>query len=188
MINCSDEVKQNMETQVYILLHKLQDWWWHFERAHRPLIRPMDNDFDIVGVHSSSELPVPSSAMHLYRDTLTATSIAIYNATSIVLYSVLLSLSRSKPRLPPEISPVPRYRSSISSHCASILSVASFQCWSNPYCGDTTRTIFPIRIVSLLAVEEAQAAEALSHIESLHYNIDLNSTGSQYGFSSGALF
>ncbi|RFU33827.1 hypothetical protein B7463_g2503, partial [Scytalidium lignicola] len=168
--NLSDAAKDAIEGQVYCLLNKLQDWWWHFEKDNGTGVQSMDS-LEVTGV-STCELPVPlpSSSVHFYRDTLTAVSIAVYNSASVILYSVLLNLASSKPPSPPEISPLPRYRSSIFSHSSSILNVAAFQNFINPYCGDTARTTFPVQIISLLGVDDAQRLEAQKYIDSWGYN------------------
>ncbi|OAA60324.1 hypothetical protein SPI_05448 [Niveomyces insectorum RCEF 264] len=176
----SPAAQDALEVRLYALLHKLQDWRWYFEHRHGAGGDSTNHNLDAATI-CTCERPIPSSSTYDYQDTLAAISIAVYDAISIVLYSVLLTLASVKPSTALEIDPTLRYRSCIFSHGSSILNAAAFQHFTDPYCGDTTRTNFAVQIVVLLGVDDAQRLQAQKYIDILGYNHNVVSVVPNFG-------
>lgn len=152
-----------IEHEARYLMSRLEDWWWYFannninnslpgkpEAAHLTI----DSDVDPDTADTSAMMPCT------YLDTLTASSVALYSAANIILHSVLLKLALLQLPSDQGISPIPRHRTSIESYSASIIQAAAFQGQKNRFCGDTLRTLFPLKIVSVLGLDDDHCRQA----------------------------
>jgi hypothetical protein len=150
----SDQIA--LEKETLVILQRLQNWWWHFQQDTGVVVQHVR---DLIDSFTDS-FTLPANVTCMYPDTLTAKSISMYNAINIILHAILISLEEGRPSLSRMLSGAQHYRSVIQSHSSSVLTVAEYQNWRHPYCGDTMRTAFSVKIVSLLGVDREQREKA----------------------------
>jgi hypothetical protein len=148
-----------LEKETLVILQKLQNWWWHFRQDIGVVVQPVK---DLATDSFADSFAIPANVTCMYPDTLTAKSVSMYNAINIILHSILISLEEGRPSPSGMQSGAQRYRSVIQCHSSSVLTVAEYQNWRHPYCGDTMRTAFALKIVSSLGVDpEREKAQSI---------------------------
>jgi hypothetical protein len=150
----SKKRKHQIEEAAQQLLIELDTWWQQFEtgtiKSDRSCV--LDGDQPFLG---SAIRP------HNFDDTLTAGTVALYNAACLILQSIFLILALSKPpSMYDLISPISSHQLSIASHSSSILHAATYLMEADILCGDTHRVMFSLRIVSLLGLEDEKREQA----------------------------
>jgi hypothetical protein len=156
-------------------MSKLHDWWWQFRQANGGFSQSLDTS-DRTTMLSKHQCPQEiirriTSALDLYSDTFTLYCVAVYSAAKVILHSILLAIAASDPT--PlnfnSISLIPRHRSTITTHSASVLQVAMHQRLVSPYCGDSVRTVSAVKIVVALAAEDQQRHQARDLVFNCHF-------------------
>ncbi|KAL7939409.1 hypothetical protein V8C35DRAFT_275237 [Trichoderma chlorosporum] len=158
--------KQKLEIEVAAngLMAELVAWWKEYVGeyiAFSSFTRPFG--FEDSSISAEPFSLIASSDPFIYGDTHTAGAIALFNAMSIITQHILLLITLSKPPQTyiGESKPaVLALQSSISAQASSILHAARYIRGANSYCGDASRVIFAVKIVSLLALEDDQQAQA----------------------------
>lgn len=161
--------KNNIEEKVMILQEQLQNWWVEFRDEHCNIITQKSGTSStleaacVAATSPSSVLPLSGPWMVADNETLTSSMVSIYSATHIILHSILLIISLSKP--PGSIksggqSTVAIHQAAISTYATSVFNAALYLNMVNPFCGGAVRTKFSITIVAQFALEDSQRDEA----------------------------
>lgn len=137
----------SIEEDARKLLIELGDWWWNFE--NEAIVETQD-------WNSNHEEPTYSPNLFIYRDSLTANTVALYNSASLIAYSSLLASSKA------DDEDVSSHEQQILSDAASIISLAAFEESIDGNYGDLARTVFPLTIVTLLSPSAEQRTQASS--------------------------
>ncbi|KAF2100203.1 hypothetical protein NA57DRAFT_73816 [Rhizodiscina lignyota] len=153
--------RQALEREILVVLQNLENWWWQFKQEIGVVAQPTTDLIDDI----SESFTIPPTVKFMYPDTLTAKSVSLYNSMNIIIYSALVALEECKSSEFRGISPIQRYHFVIDYHSSSILAAAAYQHWRHPFCGDTLRTAFSLKIVSLLAIDEVHRWDAQRMIE-----------------------
>ncbi|KAL7933912.1 hypothetical protein V8C35DRAFT_43050 [Trichoderma chlorosporum] len=161
--------KIDIEEKANALLAQLQDWWLDFMQEHCEIMKSSsecsvtpENAYMTVA-SPSSVLPLSEPWMVANSETLTASMISIYSATHMIIHTVLLIISLSKP--PTFIdhngqSDVDAHQAAISAYATGVFNASMYLNMINPFCGDAVRTNFSVTIVSQFALEDSQRDEA----------------------------
>lgn len=161
--------KAGIEEKATALLAQLEDWWLEFREEHCEIMALSSGcssapEVACVAVASpSSVLPLSGPWMVANSETLAASTISIYSAIHIILHTILLIISLSRPPHlddPDGPSAVHTHQAAISAYSASVLNASLYLSMINPFCGDTVRTAFSMSIVSQFALEDSQRDEA----------------------------
>jgi len=155
----SKERKRQIETAAAQLFAELDTWRQRFEN---------DIGESSQSCASGGERIFPTSVIWPlnYYDTLTAGTVALYNAACLILQSVFLTLSLSKfPSFCKSICSVSSDQVSISLHSSAILDAGAYLMGTDGLCGDARRAMFSLRIVLLLGLEDEKRQQARLMIE-----------------------
>lgn len=161
--------KADLEEKAMALLAQLQDWWLEFREEHCEIITlspgcsfTPENAYMAVA-SPSSVFPISGAWMIANSETLTASMLSIYSATHMILHTILLIISLSKP---PNLtgldgqSAVDTHQAAISAYATGVFNASLYLNMINPFCGDAVRTNFSMNIVSQFALEDSQRDEA----------------------------
>ncbi|PNP51195.1 hypothetical protein THARTR1_08099 [Trichoderma harzianum] len=158
--------KQKLEIEVAVnrVMMELVAWWKEYvgeDIAVSPVPRPLS--FEDTSISAEYLALAVSQGPFIYGDTHAAGAIALFNAISIITQHILLLIALSKPpqtNLGGPSSAVLALQSSISTQASSILHAARYIRETNSYCGDASRVIFAVKVVSLLALQDDQRDQA----------------------------
>ncbi|EHK21942.1 uncharacterized protein TRIVIDRAFT_222594 [Trichoderma virens Gv29-8] len=158
--------KQKLEIEVAAngVMSQLVDWWKEYV-GEDITVSPVTKHFSFedTSILAESLSLTVSQDSFIYGDTHTAGAIALFNAISIIIQHILLLITLSKPPQPNLHEPssaVLALQSSIHVQASSILHLARCIRETNSYCGDASRVIFAVKVVSLLALEDDQRDQA----------------------------
>ncbi|UKZ72522.1 hypothetical protein TrVFT333_000152 [Trichoderma virens FT-333] len=161
--------KADIEEKANALLAKLQEWWLGFIQEHYEVMTlnpecsfSPENAYMTVA-SPSSVLPLSGPWMVANSETLTASMLSIYSAIHMVIHTILLVVSLSKPPnfLGPDGQPeVDAHQAAISAYATGVFNASMYLNMINPFCGDSVRTNFSVTIVSQFALEDSQRDEA----------------------------
>jgi hypothetical protein len=145
-------------------MSQLVDWWKEYV-GEDITVSPVTKHFSFedTSILAESLSLTVSQDSFIYGDTHTAGAIALFNAISIIIQHILLLITLSKPPQPNLHEPssaVLALQSSIHVQASSILHLARCIRETNSYCGDASRVIFAVKVVSLLALEDDQRDQA----------------------------
>ncbi|KAL7916908.1 hypothetical protein GGI35DRAFT_466397 [Trichoderma velutinum] len=158
--------KQKLEIEVAAngVMAELGAWWKEHvgeDITISPITRPLS--FEDTSKSAKSLSLAVSQGPFIYGDTHAAGAIALFNAMTIITQHILLLITLSKPPQPNfgrPSSDVLALQSSISAQALSILQAARYIRETNSYCGDASRVIFAVKVVSLLALDDDQRDQA----------------------------
>jgi hypothetical protein len=131
------------------LLEQLGEWRTQCERVGRSL----------VGARKSSDMDIDNPNF-VFRNTYTALTVSIYNATAVVLHSILHALSMHGSSISSDNPSEASHIDQISRNCASILRISKIHEDRCPVGFDIMRGVFPLKTVAMLSVDSEQRAES----------------------------
>jgi hypothetical protein len=150
-----------------MLGERLDKWWEAFN-----LTPPEESEmlFTMTGPERMEYKKVPgvqySPTLFLQRDSVTAFTVSLYNATSLIVHTILHALSIASERLgyPASHPGNSNYHlKQAINHSNSILNISSHHQDKKPNGMDFMRTMFPLKIVHTLSPPE-QSMKALEFI------------------------
>jgi hypothetical protein len=161
--------KNDIGEQVMVLQAQLQTWWLDFREEHYGIMAlnseiPSTPEAAYMAAASpASVLPLSGPWMIANDETLTSSLVSIYSASHIILHTILLIISLSRPPNSIESdgqSAVDTHRAAISAYATSVFQASLYLNMINRFCGDAVRTRFSINIVAHFALEDSQRDEA----------------------------
>ncbi|KAH0497697.1 hypothetical protein TgHK011_004986 [Trichoderma gracile] len=163
--------KADIEQRTMTLLTQLQNWWLLFRQEHCEIITlssecPVSPEIARMTVASPISVltnPFSSSWMVANNETLTASMLSLYSATHMILHTILLVISLSKPPYlmgPNGQTEVDAHQAAISVYATGVFNASMYLNMINPFCGDAVRTSYSMSIVSQFALEDTQRDEA----------------------------
>jgi hypothetical protein len=184
-IATSDTLPIGLERNYGRLEVQLEKWWEAYKSSD-----PEESEmlFTMTGPEPQEYKKVPgvqySPTLFLQRDSVTAFTVSLYNATSLIVHTILHALSIVSERLG-QRSPHPGkanyHLKQAIIHSNSILDISSHQQEKKPNGMDFMRTMFPLRIVYLFSPPE-QSTKAHNLIKQFHViNAMSKSTGPAVG-------
>lgn len=96
----------------------------------------------------------------VFRNTYTALTVSIYNATAVVLHSILHALSMHGSSISSGNLEETSHLDQISLNCASILRISKMHEDRCPVGFDIMRGVFPLKIVAMLSLDSKQRTTA----------------------------
>ncbi|CZR68564.1 uncharacterized protein PAC_18463 [Phialocephala subalpina] len=137
------------------LLAEVQDWWTEYETSMR-------------GVDPAPEYRSPYRAddeqpSFVFFDTFTALTVSMYNATTVILQTILhvLSIRDSPAFLTSDRLFEKSHLDHVLSHCTSILQISPFHEDQCPVGFDIMCGAFPLKIVAIMSPDLEQRAKAV---------------------------
>ena len=147
----SDPLGYNVETQAQELITRLQTYW----QECRDLISPgydysnfaERTNFETVSSKWIIEITVPIT----YRDPFVATSVAMYDAATVLANSLVWQSGARSIEL---------YKQRIVIHCASILQAAVYHESQGPNSGGSIQMVFPLKVICRVTPSDDQRQQA----------------------------
>lgn len=170
-IATSDTLPVGLERNYRLLEEQLGKWWEAYKSTG-----PEESEvlFTMTGLESKEYKRVPgvqySPTIFLQRDSVTAFTVSLYNATSLIVHTILHALPIAAERLGQPASHPGNTNYHLQQaiiHSNSILDISSRQQEKKPNGIDFMRTMFPLKIVQTLSPPE-QSLKALDLIRQFH--------------------
>jgi hypothetical protein len=164
----SDNLPAGMERKYRQLLEQLENWWETYQRSPAELApeKLFKLSEPTLKYEEVEEVAQYSPTLFLHRDTVTAFNVSLYNATSLILHTILRAIAiaseRSTPRSDPSGDSKYHLKEAIA-HSNSILHISATHQEKKPVGADFMRNMFPLKMVILLSPpEQSEQARILA--------------------------